>query len=178
MPRKTNTDASMITPSMPPTTAATASRRRTPSTIAAKPIASAAPVNEPKSWWPRNETSRWPGRGPSGSSTIAKNISTPQPAAATAQATNTARKRSTSTCRRKSSTTAGASRAYSIDFAAVTRCLVGSSSGRQKDEMTNRASSEPARIQSQRPCRSGSQPNLNPAITAAATVNATAMSDP
>ena len=59
----------------PPTTAATARRRRAPSAIAASPTASAAPVNAPKSWWPRNDTSRWPGRGPSGSSTIPRNIS-------------------------------------------------------------------------------------------------------
>ncbi len=79
----------MITPIPPPTTATRASRRRVPSAIAAKPTATAAPVNDPRSWWPRNETSRCPGRGPSGSSTIPRNISPPQSPAAAAQTTNT-----------------------------------------------------------------------------------------
>ena len=72
---------------------------------------------------------------------------------------------------------AGASSAYSIVFAAVIRCLAGSSIGRQKHDTTKSPSRAPMTSQSGRARASGSQPNRKPAATAQPTVTAMTMSE-
>ena len=131
----------------PPAATATAARRaaarraRSPT----KPIASAAPVNAPKSWWPRNETSRWPGRGPSEVVDDRRGTwSTPQTRGRQRPGDEDDRKRSTSTRRRKSSTTAGASSAYSIELRRRDRgAFVGARAGARSTRPRTAPSSAP-----------------------------------
>ena len=98
-------------------------------------------------------------------------MSVPKTAAAQAQPTKTARKRSTSTCRRKSSTSDGASSAYSIDLRGadqvLRRPLHRRPEAREHEEREERAGDDPERA---RLARSGSQPKRTPAATAQATV--------
>ena len=114
---------------------------------------------------PRNETSRWPGRLPSNSFTTPRNWSRPQTLAATLQPTKTARKRSRSTRRRKSSTTAGASSAYSIDLRRGDQVLrrrarAASRSTRRRTAPSSAPASDPERPRLR---ASGPQPKRTPA---------------